>query len=60
MVARYDHLKCISFVGNFIGGTQFRDKVNDTDMEGNLLHQFDTIMSFLTRNLKNSSSKERI
>lgn len=44
--------KCISFVGNFIGGTQFRDKVNDTDMEGNLLHQFETIMSFFTRNLR--------
>ena len=44
--------KCISFVGNFVGGNQFRDKVNDTDMEGNLLHQFETIMSFFTRNLK--------
>ena len=44
--------KCISFVGNRIGGNQFRDKVNDADMEGNLLHQFETIMSFFTRNLK--------
>ena len=44
--------KCISFVGNNIGGKQFRDKVNDADMEGNLLHQFETIMSFFTRNLK--------
>lgn len=44
--------KCISFVGNFVGGTQFRDKVNDADMEGNLLHQFETIMSFFTRNLR--------
>ena len=43
--------KCISFVGNHIGGNQFRDKVNDADMEGNLLHQFETIMAF-TRNLK--------
>ena len=50
--------KCISFVGNFIGGTQFRDKVNDTDMEGNLLHQFDTIMSFLTRNLRTVQVKK--
>ena len=40
--------KCISFVGNNIGGKQFRDKVNDADMEGNLLHQFETIMSFFT------------
>ena len=45
--------KCISFVGNHIGGNQFRDKVNDADMEGNLLHQFETIMAFFTRNLKN-------
>ncbi len=37
--------KCISFVGNNIGGTQFRDKVNDTEMGENLLHQFETIMA---------------
>ena len=45
--------KCICFFGNSIGGKQFRDKVNDADMEGNLLHQFETIMAFFTRNLKN-------
>ncbi|MCS2949457.1 putative DNA binding domain-containing protein [Bacteroides sp. BFG-638] len=45
--------KCISYVGNSIGGKVFRDKVNDAIMEGNLLHQFETIMSFFTRNLKN-------
>ena len=45
--------KCISFAGNNAGGKQFRDKVNDADMEGNMLHQFETIMSFFTRNLKN-------
>ena len=50
--------KCISFVGNSIGGTQFRDKVNDTDMEGNLLHQFETIMSFFTRNLRTVQVKK--
>lgn len=27
--------------------------MNDADMEGNLLHQFETIMAFFTRNLKN-------
>ncbi len=43
--------KCISFVGNNLGGTQFRDKVNDADIEGNLLHQFETIMDFFNRNL---------
>ena len=45
--------KCISYVGNSIGGKVFRDKVNDAVMEGNLLHQFEAIMSFFTRNLKN-------
>ena len=32
--------------------------MNDADMEGNLLHQFETIMSFFTRNLKNVQVKE--
>lgn len=50
--------KCICFVGNNAGGKQFRDKVNDADMEGNLLHQFETIMSFFTRNLKNVQVEE--
>ena len=45
--------KCICFAGNSVGGRVFRDKVNDADMEGNLLHQFDTIMDFFTRNLHN-------
>lgn len=44
--------KCICFVGNSLGGTQFRDKVNDADIEGNLLHQFETIMDFFNRNLR--------
>ena len=50
--------KCISYVGNSIGGKVFRDKVNDAVMEGNLLHQFETIMSFFTRNLKNVQVKK--
>ena len=45
--------KCISYVGNSVGGTTFRDKVRDEDMEGCLLHQYDTIMNFFTRNLRN-------
>ena len=45
--------KCISYVGNSVGGTVFRDKVRDEDMEGCLLHQYDTIMNFFTRNLRN-------
>lgn len=44
--------KCICFVGNSVGGKCFRDKVSDSDMEGNLLHQFETIMDFFTRNLR--------
>lgn len=44
--------KCISFYGNSIGGPCFRDRVNDADIEGNLRHQYDTIMSFLRRNLR--------
>ncbi|MDE6755242.1 MAG: putative DNA binding domain-containing protein, partial [Muribaculaceae bacterium] len=43
--------KCISFLGNSVGGTQFRDKMHDMEIEGNLLHQFRTIMNFFTRNL---------
>lgn len=45
--------KCICFAGNSIGSKVFRDKVNDADMEGNLLNQYDTIMDFFTRNLHN-------
>ena len=45
--------KCICYVGNSVGGTEFRDKVRDSDMEGNLLHQYETIMAFFTRNLRN-------
>ena len=45
--------KCICFAGNSVGSKVFRDKVNDADMEGNLLHQYETIMDFFTRNLHN-------
>ena len=45
--------KCICFAGNSVGSKVFRDKVNDAEMEGNLLHQYDTIMDFFTRNLHN-------
>lgn len=49
--------KCISFVGNSVGGTQFRDKLDDFEMEGNLKHQFETIMRFFKRNLKSVQVK---
>lgn len=45
--------KCINYVGNSVGGTQFRDKLHDMEIEGNLLHQFRTIMNFFARNLHN-------
>lgn len=44
--------KCISYIGNSVGGTHFRDKMHDMEIEGNLLHQFRTIMNFFTRNLR--------
>ena len=44
--------KCISYLGNSVGGTQFRDKMHDMEIEGNILHQFKTIMNFFTRNLR--------
>lgn len=40
-------------MGNSFGGTAFRDKVRDSDMEGCMLNQYETVMNFFTRNLKN-------
>jgi predicted HTH transcriptional regulator len=45
-------IKCVSFVGNSIGGTNFRDKMRDNDVEGNLLAQYEGAISFITRNLR--------
>jgi len=45
-------VKCVSFVGNSLGGTQFRDKLPDREIEGNLLTQYNTTISFIARNLK--------
>ncbi|WP_291529615.1 RNA-binding domain-containing protein [Bacteroides sp. UBA939] len=44
-------VRCISFVGNNIGGTEFRDK-SGGDADGNAVHLYKYIMSFLTRNLR--------
>ena len=44
-------VRCISFVGNSIGGTEFRDK-SGSDADGNIVHLYKYIMSFLTRNLR--------
>ena len=45
-------LKCISFVGNNVATTEFRDKMPDVEIDGNLLHQYDAAISFINRNLK--------
>lgn len=50
--------KCISYIGNSVGGTQFRDKMHDMEIEGNLLHQFRIIMNFFTRNLRKVQVKK--
>lgn len=50
--------KCISYIGNSVGGIQFRDKMHDMEIEGNLLHQFHTIMNFFTRNLRKVQVKQ--
>jgi len=44
-------VRCVSFVGNSIGGEEFRDKSNG-DADGNALHLYEYSMSFLTRNLR--------
>ena len=46
-------VKCVSFIGNDLGGTEFRDKMDDMDADGGLLVQYDAMMSFLKRNLHN-------
>ncbi len=44
-------VRCVSFVGNSIGGSEFRDK-SGGDADGNAVHIYNYIMSFLTRNLR--------
>jgi predicted HTH transcriptional regulator len=44
-------VRCISFVGNSIGSTEFRDK-SGNDADGNAVHTYHYIISFLTRNLR--------
>lgn len=38
-------------MGNSIGGTEFRDK-SGNDADGNAVHMYNYIISFLTRNLR--------
>ena len=51
-------VKCVSFVGNSVASTEFRDKMPDREMEGNLLHQYNTTISFINRNLKSIQVEE--
>ena len=44
-------VRCVSFIGNSIGGTEFRDK-SGNDADGNAVHLYNYIISFLTRNLR--------
>lgn len=46
-------VKCVSFIGNSQGGTEFRDKMDDVEADGGLLVQYNAMMSFLKRNLRN-------
>ena len=46
-------VKCVSFIGNSLGGTEFRDKMDDMDADGGILVQYEAMMSFLKRNLRN-------
>lgn len=43
--------RCISFIGNSIGGSEFRDK-SGSDADGNAVHLYKYIMTFLMRNLR--------
>ena len=45
-------IKCVSFVGNSVASSEFRDKMPDREIEGNLLHQYSVAISFISRNLK--------
>ncbi len=46
-------IKCISFLGNDVADDTFRDKVEDSELEGGLSKQYDVAMAFLKRNLRN-------
>ena len=44
-------IKCISFGGNDVTVTTFRDKMDDAELEGDLRVQYNAAMAFLKRNL---------
>lgn len=49
--------RCISYIGNSIGGTEFRDK-SGSDADGNAVHLYKFIMTFLMRNLRRKQVEE--
>lgn len=49
-------MQCVSYVGNDIAGTRFRD--SEPPYEGNLKMLFENAMTFLKRNLKSIQVKE--
>ncbi|GHT01899.1 ATPase AAA [Bacteroidia bacterium] len=51
-------VKCISFVGNSVATSEFRDKMPDSEMEGNLLHKYNAAISFINRNLKSTQVEQ--
>ena len=51
-------VKCVSFVGNNVATNEFRDKMPDSEVEGNLLDQYNAMISFLNRNLKSVQVEE--
>jgi predicted HTH transcriptional regulator len=45
-------IKGVSFVGNSVATTEFRDKLSDREAEGNLQKQYEASISFINQNLK--------
>jgi predicted HTH transcriptional regulator len=45
-------VKGVSFAGNSVASNEFRDKLPDRAVEGNLLKQYETSISFINRSLK--------
>ncbi|MCL2512208.1 MAG: AAA family ATPase, partial [Bacteroidales bacterium] len=51
-------VKCVSFVGKSVASNEFRDKMPDSEVEGNLLDQYNAMISFINRNLKSVQVEE--
>ena len=53
-------IKGVSFVGNGVAATEFRDKLPELEVEGSLLKQYIASMSFINRNLKTVQVEKKI